>query len=146
MTVDTSKLADVEDRMSAARLQNKWADAHDKWSEHECGGFSDSVRVKLDALDAEYDARRSAILGEIPEHAEDDRLKAAIEQAQSELEALNLPSLMLDGDSRPIICARSGLPVWREDEILEDPVTEQVVLRCFTGLPPRETEEMEDAA
>lgn len=81
--------------------------------------------------------------------ATDDQLEVARSQlkaADEAYSALGFPSFFVDENQDAIRCALSGVPMHEDDEYLEDPETDEMVLRCFTGLPPRETEEMEDAA
>ena len=53
-----------------------------------------------------------------------------------------LPALLLIGDVA-VLCALSNVPVWEDDEYLEDFATGEVILRCFSGLPPRADDEAE---
>lgn len=50
-----------------------------------------------------------------------------------------------DDDFEPIICAASGLPVFEDDQVIEDADTGEFYLRAALGLPPLETPD-EDAA
>lgn len=46
-------------------------------------------------------------------------------------------SLKEDYNGDAVVCAASGVPVWEGDEIVEDPLTDEVFLRAAVGLPPR---------
>jgi hypothetical protein len=84
-------------------------------------------------------------VGEAP----DDQLEAARakrDAADDAYSALGFPAFYTDENQDAIRCALSGVPMHEDDEYLKDPKADEMVLRCFTGLPPREMEEMEDAA
>lgn len=68
----------------------------------------------------------------------DDELDANAKAAWDAYEAADGPALMTDiYDEKAHVCAVSGVPLWAEDEVLEDADTGEYVLRAAVGLPPR---------
>ena len=145
---DTSKVPDYEKRIEAKRLydasvvareayENAVADApipdevHRKisgmWQDHHM-----SVRRQRDEVQEAADA----LIDSAYNGGEIGALSAALRDAAGAYEDYDSPAIMTDEDDDPVICALSGAPVFDDDEIIEDPSTGEIVLRCLV-LPPR---------
>ena len=88
-----------------------------------------SVVLDVDALMAEYKRRLSEMRewfftelsrleGDTPLSARRRELSLAARTAWDEYQMAELPELLLDDDGDPIICAASGLPIWRGEDHL----------------------------
>lgn len=145
---DKSKVPDYEKRIEAKRLydasgaareayENAVADApipdevHRKinamWQDHHT-----SVRRQQDEVQAAADA----LIASAHDGGEIGVLSAAMRAADAAYVGYDSPAVMLDDDDMPMICALSRAPVFEDDEIIEDPSTGEIVLRCVV-LPPR---------
>ena len=85
-----------------------------------------------------------------------DEFHAAIEAGADETTLANLlaladaalgtyesdpnPPLMIGHDSKVLCCAKSGVPLFESDEMVEDIETQELFLRSALGLPPRPKE------
>lgn len=137
MTIDLSKITDLELREEAARLFEDWH----KMDGDESSWVDPSVAEKLRLLDIEYYERRNAIVLGGP--------TSPCDLAQEAYQNFDSPEILGDEDGGAVRCALSGIPVWEDDEFLEDSETGEIILRCFTDLPPRvseEADEVEEAA
>ena len=76
---------------------------------------------------------------------EDEASKALVEAAHAAYEDFDSPALEQDYEGEPLLCAKSGIPIWVTDEIVEDFGSGESFLRCELGLPPRQVEEVTDA-
>ena len=91
-----------------------------------------SVRRQKDEVQAAADA----LIASAHNGGEIGALSAAMRDADVAYENYDSPAVMLGDDDLPVYCALSGAPVFDDDEIIEDPSTGEIVLRCLV-LPPR---------
>ena len=155
---DTSGIPDVARREEAARLWDAATAARavlDALPEIE---LTSETRKKLSDLDASYYAKcramheqheldKDAILN-ADQASNDHAASKAWKDAARAYEDFDAPDIVSDENDEIVVrCAKTGVPIFDTDEILEDPETCEVYLRAAFGLPPREVDaEQEEAA
>jgi hypothetical protein len=116
-------------------------------------GITDlDLREQAAALWDAYLAAESA-LENAPDGTDLEALDAARDAADQAYNDLPSPALACSYYAHPdkYRCSVCGIPVWDEDEFLEDSETGEIVLRAAIGLPPRpeqteETDELDEEA
>jgi hypothetical protein len=147
MTVDLSKIRDLELRKKAAELYEAYAEAEEAYDACETSEepLYREVKADLEKLEQDYYIAREALYAKMRGGA----LDKARKEAEDALDALEKPEIMTDFYGAAVYCAISDVLIWEDDEVLRDGITNEVILRCFAGLPPRsdeDAEEVEEAA
>lgn len=102
--------------------------------------MDDRMRVAIAPLDAEIEALQSQIAEvEVRRNALIDEIEATVP------EYLRQQILMTDHEGNAECCEACGLPLLDDDELVVDEVTEARSLRAALGLPPRESDDDEEA-
>lgn len=114
MSFDPASLADLAQRHEAARLHDIW---HATWTKE----------LDADEDESVSDADAAALTR--------DRQKAAFE-AEAYCDGIG-KTLLTDYEEALTRCAASGVPLWEDDEVIDDGETREVFLRAALGLPPR---------
>lgn len=152
---------DAETRRNALALHKAWREAEKAYEEsgEDEPELPEAGRAEIDLVWAEFrlkmkeltdirDARIAEIHGKYLPNAP-SKLRAAMEAAEQAYMDAPGDGLLENGwKGEAVICAKSGLPIYDTDEIVEDNETGEYFLRAALGLPPRpvEEEEVEEAA
>lgn len=151
-------MEDAETRREALRLYLIYQEA-DKAHEAAGGAYPDvpeeaSRRIReisntyhdtANQLREKYEADVDAVEAQ---YRAPSPLREVRDAASAAYEASPGPGLLTDYDDDPVLCAKTGLPIWATDEIVEDPETGETFLRAALGLPARaiDADEIEEAA
>lgn len=148
---------DAEIRRNALALHKAMRAAEDAYGKSdETDRLPPEGEAELRAVDADYYARSGALRDE--HRAKYDAVMAKYAPPGTTLKSIwegaeraymDAPgdALAENDDGDAVICAKSGLPIFETDEVVEDPDTGEVFLRAALGLPPRkDQDELEEAA
>lgn len=166
-TIDTSRIPRLAERHQAERLWlavveaeqrlSKLDKKHDVSLDAKYQPLFDAIRVRRaqeqHALNDKFEGELRALRRQRDEEESGPELAAAREASSLADKAytdLGMDLLTTSGygeDPKIVRCALSGVPLFEDDEIMEDPETGEAILRCLV-LPPRpaEDEECEEAA
>lgn len=145
------EIMDMDERRHAARLLNAYVDANQAYEEtaDTAPAMTEAQIERVNAITREYqrrveDARiwREEEMARIaPDHPELAAAERAADEAHAALDELPR-RLMEDDEGRPVICAKSGAPIWDDEPVLEGD-DDTVVIRALV-LP--DIEDVEEAA
>ena len=142
-----TEVADLEIRWNAYRLLQaaRAATAAEEEAE-ESYVEPPELLEKRQALIDEYEERRKATADwheesmRALEKAGSSRVRDLVAASRAADKAYNDaegPALMEDWEGNPMLCAKSKIPLWEDDETARDDETGEVWLRSALGLPPR---------
>lgn len=143
------------DRMELREKLARWAD--------EVKARDEAMEAEKEAVAAPHDAERTELLRKnFAERKEmeqrhlaalraiDERTSDVIDAIEARYDAMpeidepeGAGEVLTDRWFRPERCAKTGVVLLEDDEIVEDEETGEKFLRAALGLPPRETEEDE---
>lgn len=98
-----------------------------------------ALQDRCDELHAARDAKIEALERAHPSRAHLAPLIETRDAALAVYEAAPGTNPLIGPDGEVVYCALTGVPIWEDDEIVEDPETDQVFLRAALGLAPRAT-------
>lgn len=156
----TYEVTDRAERENALALYTAAQELQDKFDAMEEPEHTPEVQAKLDELWSalrreqqeardRYDEKQKEILAAAPnQDGERAAIEAQLEAAWAAYDGAAGPAVMIE-DDQPVRCIITGVPLWEDDEVFEDPETGEKALRAAIGLPPRpalaeETEEDEE--
>lgn len=148
---------DLDFRNKALDLYKAWYAAVEARDNYDRAPDSPELQAKLDLLNAEW---RAAIRKINDTHDEatkavqmelgDQEMKSLYEAAEAAKAAYdahtNREMLIESDEAEPDVCAKSGAPLFNDDEIVEDSETGEMFLRSELDLPPRVVEDEDDLA
>ncbi len=149
---------DAEIRRNALALHKAWRAAETAYNESDETGddLPPDGEAELRAADSDYYAKSGELRKEHNAKVEAIMAKYArptpsLKSAADEAERVYLDApgeaIREDDDGNAVICAKSGVPIFETDEVVEDSDTGEVFLRAALGLPPRPADEdLEEAA
>ena len=157
MTDWSAVIPDLAEREEAVRLYVAMVSANEAASAStpDESDASDDQRAQITAIEDEYDRKQQEL-----EAWFDGARKRVLASGNADLALLNdyalvarqkyadppTPALALDDDENPVRCAKSGAPIYEDDEFVEDGETGEIWLRAALGLPSRSMREVQDAA
>lgn len=149
---------DAEIRRNALRLFKEAEAAQSAASAVTVGTLPEDAQAKINELEDKYandahklrDDLRTAIdaIRRQYEPADMAALKAKADAALQAYEEAPGPDIMKSWNDEPVICAKTGLPIWEDEEIVRDDDTDEIFIRAACDLPPRPVieEDLEEAA
>lgn len=148
---------DLDFRNKARDLYKAWYAAGERRDNYEPVPDSPELQAKLHALSAERHAAVAKISDAYDEAVEKAKLEcgdpemkhlsAAAEAAEAAYDAHTDRQMLIGWDeAEPDVCAKSGAPLFDDDETVEDSETREIFLRSELDLPPRVVESDEDLA
>lgn len=148
-------MTDAEKREEAARLYEIAADAKTALHELDHGEHSAEVNAAVNVLLAikrakerdihmQYSAEIHRIYEAEPVSPEVVAVRTASKAADLAYEAFDAPSVMTDGEGEVVRCAKTDVPIFEDDEVVDDPETGETFLRSALGLPPRPADPSEE--
>ena len=150
--------ADAEIRRNALRLFREAEAAGAAAEAMTVGTLPDEAQAKINELEDKYaedahklrDDLRTAIdaIRRQYEPADMAALKAKADAALQAYEEAPGPDLMKTWEDEPVICGKTGLPIWEDEETVRDDETDEIFIRAACDLPPRPVveEDLEEAA
>lgn len=146
------EIMDMDERKRAALILNAYVDAYTESEEIADSGpsYTDEQLERINSINVEYQRRledlrawRDAECAKVtPENPAFGEAQRAADAAYEALESLPR-RLMEDDEGRPVICAKSGAPIWDDEPVLEGD-DDTVVIRAL--VLPDEIDDVEEAA
>lgn len=149
---------DAEIRRNALRLFKEAEAAQSAASAVTVGTLPEDAQAKINELEDKYaldahklrDDLRTAIdaIRRQYEPADMAELKAKADAAAQAYEEAPGPAILTTWDDEPVICGKTGLPIWEDEETVRDDETDETFIRAALGLAPRPVvdDELEEAA
>lgn len=110
---------------------------------HERQAAAEKIRAWHDAVDVQIEAGRPFNQRIAAIEAERTAALAALDAAAAAAYDAVPDTLRFDAGGDPVLCALTGLPVFEDDDVLESPDYDEVVLRAAV-LGPRQDDDGED--
>ena len=148
-------MKDVEKRAKALELHRAFRAAESYVGEVEENSprLTAEQYALIDKINEEYEEKIEALnelrrvkIDAISERVEVRSARDALTAALGAYNEFDSPAIAEDNHGEALICAKSGVAIWEEEQIVEDPETDEVFLREALGLPPRKIDDEAEAA